>query len=119
MIGEMKKRYMVLVAVLLVCRFTAGSQEIAVDREKLWSSSGVESECFENSLPIDVTKALYGKIAGLNVYQGTGASPDNIASLSFHGHAPLVLVDGFPLGFGKVSGGKVKNHLPKALRNLK
>lgn len=96
MIGEMKKRYMVLVAVLLVCRFTAGSQEIAVDREKLWSSSGVESECFENSLPIDVTKALYGKIAGLNVYQGTGASPDNIASLSFHGHAPLVLVDGFP-----------------------
>ncbi len=30
-----------------------------------------------------------------------------------------VLVDGFPLGFGKVSGGKVKNHLPKALRNLK
>lgn len=30
-----------------------------------------------------------------------------------------VLVDGFPLGFGKVSGGKIKNHYPKALRNLK
>ena len=30
-----------------------------------------------------------------------------------------VLVDGFPLGGGKVSGGKVKNHYPKALRNLK
>ena len=30
-----------------------------------------------------------------------------------------VVVDGFALGFGKVSGGKVKNHLPKALRNLK
>ena len=29
-----------------------------------------------------------------------------------------VLVDGFPLGCGKVSGGRVKNHYPKALRNL-
>ena len=29
-----------------------------------------------------------------------------------------VLVDGFPLGYGKVSGGRVKNHYPKALRNL-
>ena len=30
-----------------------------------------------------------------------------------------VLVDGLPLGAGKVSGGRVKNHYPKALRNLK
>lgn len=30
-----------------------------------------------------------------------------------------VLVDGFSLGAGKVSGGKLKNHYPKALRNLK
>lgn len=30
-----------------------------------------------------------------------------------------VLVDGFPLGGGKVSGGRVKNHYPKALRNLR
>ena len=30
-----------------------------------------------------------------------------------------VTVDGFALGGGKVSGGRVKNHYPKALRNLK
>lgn len=30
-----------------------------------------------------------------------------------------VMVDGFPLGGGKVSAGRVKNHYPKALRNLK
>ena len=30
-----------------------------------------------------------------------------------------VLVDGFPLGGGKISGGRVKNHYPKGLRNLK
>lgn len=30
-----------------------------------------------------------------------------------------VLVDGFPLGGGKASGGRIKNHYPKALRNLK
>lgn len=30
-----------------------------------------------------------------------------------------VMVDGLALGSGKVSGGRVKNHYPKALRNLK
>lgn len=30
-----------------------------------------------------------------------------------------VLVDGLPLGGGKASGGRIKNHYPKALRNLK
>lgn len=29
-----------------------------------------------------------------------------------------VCVDGFPLGAGKVSGGRIKNHYPKGLRNL-
>lgn len=29
-----------------------------------------------------------------------------------------VLVDGLPLGAGKASGGRIKNHYPKALRNL-
>lgn len=29
-----------------------------------------------------------------------------------------VLVDGFPLGWGKCSAGRVKNHYPKGLRNL-
>ncbi|WP_300279557.1 RsmB/NOP family class I SAM-dependent RNA methyltransferase [uncultured Subdoligranulum sp.] len=29
-----------------------------------------------------------------------------------------VCVDGFPLGGGKVSGGRIKNHYPKGLRNL-
>ena len=29
-----------------------------------------------------------------------------------------VLVDGYPVGCGKVSGGRVKNHYPKGLRNL-
>lgn len=30
-----------------------------------------------------------------------------------------VLVDGFPLGGGKVSGGRIKNHYPKGLRSLR
>ena len=30
-----------------------------------------------------------------------------------------VLLDGMPLGFGKMSGGKIKKHYPKALRKLK
>ena len=30
-----------------------------------------------------------------------------------------VAVESIPLGFGKVSGGKMKNHYPKGLRNVK
>ena len=56
---------------------------------------GVGVEAFENASAPDVSKALYGKIAGLNVYQGSGSSADNISKLSVHGRTPLVLVDGF------------------------
>lgn len=44
---------------------------------------------------------------------------EEIDALTAHKGWCAVLVDGFPLGFGKVSGGKIKNHYPKALRNLK
>ena len=60
------------------------------------SVTGVDSEAFENASSADVTKALYGKIAGLNVLQGSGSSADNYSTLQIHGHSPLVLVDGFP-----------------------
>lgn len=60
------------------------------------SVTGVDARAFENANAIDVTKALYGKIAGLNVRQGSGSSADNHSTLQLHGHQPLVLVDGFP-----------------------
>lgn len=61
-----------------------------------YSTAGVGSETFTNSPEIDIAKALYGKIAGLNVKQGTGSPAQNLSSLMIHGHAPLVLIDGFP-----------------------
>ncbi len=61
-----------------------------------YSINGVNAQAFEKTPYIDLRKALYGKIAGLNARQGTGASPDNISGLTIHGNAPLVLVDGFP-----------------------
>lgn len=59
------------------------------------SVTGVNAGAFENVPATDVSKALYGKIAGLNVYQGTGSSADNVSSMQVHGKTPLVLVDGF------------------------
>lgn len=61
-----------------------------------YSTAGINSEAFVNSPEIDIAKALYGKIAGLNVSQGTGSSAYNLSSLMIHGHAPLILIDGFP-----------------------
>ena len=57
---------------------------------------GVTRQVLDETPHIDVAKALYGRIAGLNVYQGSGAPADNLAQLSIHGQSPLVLVDGFP-----------------------
>ncbi|MBC8620031.1 SusC/RagA family TonB-linked outer membrane protein [Parabacteroides faecis] len=71
--------------------------EISVPQKtSAFSVSGVGKEVFENAPQTDIAKALYGKIAGLNVSQGSGTSADNFSGLSLHGHAPLVLVDGFP-----------------------
>lgn len=60
------------------------------------SVAGVNATAFDRFSGIDVGKALYGKVSGLNVYQGTGSSADNVSSFSFHGHAPLIVIDGVP-----------------------
>lgn len=62
---------------------------------ELFGQTRVEAETFSNSPHIDVAKALYGKAAGLNVYQGKGPSASNLSSIALHGHAPLVVIDGF------------------------
>ena len=61
-----------------------------------YSVIGLGADVFLKSPEIDVSKALYGHIAGLNVYQGTGSSATNVSSLSIHGHNPLVLVERIP-----------------------
>lgn len=73
-----------------------------------FSSIGVGAEVFENSPSVDISKALYGKIAGLNVYQGRGPSSGNISALSIHGHAPLVLIDGFPRDIKEITAEEIE-----------
>lgn len=63
----------------------------------------------EQSPEMDISKALYNKIAGLNVYQGSGRPADNYASLSFHGHAPLILVDGFPRDLNSLTMAEIES----------
>lgn len=60
------------------------------------AGSSAGAAAFEYAADIDMGKALYGKIAGLNVTPGAGSSAVNLAAFSLHGHTPLVLVDGFP-----------------------
>lgn len=73
------------------------------------SVTGVDSRAFEYASAIDVTKALYGKIAGLNVRQGSGSSADNYSTLQLHGHAPLVLVDGFPRSMNDLTSMEIES----------
>ncbi len=44
---------------------------------------------------------------------------EEIDAVTARGGWCVVCVDGFPLGWGKVSGTRVKNHYPKGLRNQK
>lgn len=74
-----------------------------------YSISGVNAKAFENAAGIDISKSLYGKIAGLNVYQGTGSSADNISSLSVHGNTPLVLVDGYPRDISDITSLEIES----------
>lgn len=75
---------------------SVGYQMNVSSQNSSYSINGVNASAFEKSPYVDISKALYGKVAGLNVYQGIGASPDNVSTLSLHGNAPLILIDGFP-----------------------
>lgn len=69
----------------------------------------VGREIMDKSPEIDIAKALYGRIAGLSVYQGSGASVDNVSTLSVHGRAPLVLVDGFPRDIKHITANEIES----------
>lgn len=43
---------------------------------------------------------------------------ETLAAGAGHSGWTIVAVDGFPLGWGKASGGQIKNHYPKGLRRL-
>lgn len=73
------------------------------------SARSLDGKALEQSPEIDVAKALYGKIAGLNVYQGSGSSSANIPSLSIHGNAPLVIVDGFPRNLSDITASEIES----------
>ena len=74
-----------------------------------YSINGVSESAFEKSPNIDIGKALYGKIAGLNVYQGSGSSPDNVSHLSIHGKNPLVIIDGFPRSISDITSAEIES----------
>lgn len=74
-----------------------------------YTITGVNSEAFENASYADISKSLYGKIAGLNVHQGSGSSADNISSLKVHGKSPLILVDGFPREISELTSEEIES----------
>ena len=55
-----------------------GYQMNVSSRTSSYSINGVNASAFEKSPYIDISKALYGKVAGLNVYQGTGSYPPSL-----------------------------------------
>ena len=69
---------------------SVGYQMNVSSQNSSYSINGVNAAAFEKSPYVDISKALYGKVAGLNVYQGIGTSPDNVSTLSLHGNAPLI-----------------------------
>lgn len=74
-----------------------------------YSAVKVGPEILENSPEVDVMKALYGKMAGLNVYQGRGSQPHNHVGLELHGQAPLILVDGYPRDVNLLTSAEIES----------
>ena len=108
-VGTFAQQHGVTSDQLLPDTMQIGYQIESPSKINCYSISGVNSKAFEKSPSIDITKALYGKIAGLNVYQGSGSSPDNISGLSIHGHNPLVLIDGFPRDISDITSLEIES----------
>lgn len=109
--NKMRSRKYIFLA-LLAIPGVLGAQEVktsGTETEKAGLSetsaySRVEGDgrIFENSPETDPAKALYGKLPGLVVNQGTGTNATNLSSLRLHGKAPLVLIDGFERSLGDI-----------------
>ena len=73
------------------------------------SAQAVKAEDIEKKNPSDVTKALAGEVAGVQVVNSSG-QPGSVASIRIRGigsisasSAPLYVVDGIPLDAGSIS----------------
>ena len=78
-------------------------------KQSSYSITGVNSDVFDKSPSVDISKALYGKIAGLNIYQGMGSSSENISGITLHGNTPLILIDGFPRNINDVTSLEIES----------
>ena len=88
---------------------SVGFQQVVSRKLNTFSAAVAEKDVFENSPEIDIKKALYGKIQGLLVSQGSGSSSFNQASLSLYGKAPLILVDGFVRNMSDLTASEIES----------
>lgn len=117
---KMKKNITVsIAALLLACGANAqhspkdtidlGYGILAPSDRSSYVHTGTGSETMDNNPYIDPMRSLMGKIAGLNVTQGSGYTADNVCSLSLHGKSPLVLVDGFPRDIKHLTASEIES----------
>lgn len=96
-----------IITILLLCGISASLN--AQKDDNAFFNTTVGQEVFENSPQIDPVKALFGKAAGLNVYQGNGESAYNTASFTIHGQRPIVVVDGFIRDFINLTPSEIES----------
>ena len=68
-----------------------------------------DAAVFEQSPEVDIAKALYGQFSGLLVNQGSGRSEINHSTLELRGHAPLVLIDGYPRELSDITSAEIES----------
>lgn len=84
--------------------------QIEIPRKNVAGSArSVDSKTLDKSPEIDFTKVLYGKIAGLNVYQGRGPTVANNTQLQIRGRNPLISVDGFPRDIYDITNSEIES----------
>ena len=67
----------------------------------------------------DCRKTVNFALSDPRLYAYLHGEETDVSELTHEKGFHAVAVEGIPLGFGKVSGGKMKNHYPKGLRNVK
>lgn len=95
----MKKHTIILYMCLLSSVISAQEVTPVVDKRDsltIYSASTISASELERSPELDIRKSLYGKLPGVNIYQGQGIPAENYATLHLRGRAPLILVDGIP-----------------------
>ena len=114
---KLKTTYLLLLAIVPMSVYAEEEPETFMTDSVHVNGGGISamsfvtgtSDIFDDSPEFDVAKALYGRLSGLAVNQGTGSSAYNNSYITLHAYNPTVLIDGALRSINEITASEIES----------